>query len=79
MWFVQECCTRLFASLIALSLSHKSGILLNSQPKSLNVYFIHKSWAQQAAAATYLALAVDKATEFYFLELQDTRDLPRNG
>ena len=78
MCFVLECCTGLLASLVALSLSDKSGILLNSQPKSLKVRFIHKSWAQQAPAATYSASAVDKATEFYFLELQDTREQPRN-
>ena len=78
MCFFLECCTGLLASLMALSLSHKSGILLNSQPKSLKVRFIHKSWAQQAPAATYLASAVDKATEFYFLELQDIREWPRN-
>jgi hypothetical protein len=78
MCFVRECCTRLFASLITLSFSHKSGILLNLQPKSLNICFIHGSWAQQAPPATYSASAVDKATEFYFLELQDTTDLQKN-
>ena len=78
MRFVLECCTGLLASLMALSLSHKSGILLNPQPKSLKVRFIHKSWAQQAPAATYSASAVDKATGFCFLELQDTRERPRN-
>ena len=78
MCFVRECCTGLLASLIALSLSHKCGILLNSQPKSLKVCFIHRSWAQYAPIVTYSASVVDKATEFYFLELQDTRERPRN-
>jgi hypothetical protein len=78
MCLVLEWFTGLLASLIALSLSHKSGILLNLQPKSLKVDFIQSNCAQQAPAATYSASAVDKATEFYFLELQDTRDQPRN-
>ena len=78
MCFVQEWFTRLFANLMALSLSHKSGILVNSHLKSFNVCFIQSSWAQQASAATYSASAVDKATEFYFLELQDTKERPIN-
>jgi hypothetical protein len=63
---------------MALSFSHKSGTLLNLQPKSLKVSLIQSSWAQQASAATYSASAVERATEFCFLELQDTKDLPRN-
>jgi hypothetical protein len=55
---------------MALSLSHKSGILLNLQPKSLKVNLIQSSCAQQAPAATYSASAVDRATEFCFLEFQ---------
>ena len=78
MCLVLECCTGLLASLMALSLSHSSGILLNSQPKSLKVCFIHSNWAQQAPAAMYSASAVESATQFCFLELQDTRDRPRN-
>ena len=78
MCLVLEWFTGLFASLIALSLSHKSRILLNLQPKSLKVNRIQSSCAQQVPAATYSALAVDRATEFYFLELQDTKDRPRN-
>ena len=78
MCFVLECWTGLLASLMALSLSHIRGIFVNSHPKSLKVCFIHKSWAQQAPVATYSASAVDKATEFCFLELQDTKDQLRN-
>jgi hypothetical protein len=72
-WF-----TGLFASLMALSLSHKSGILLNLQPKSLKVNLIQCSYAQQAPAVTYSASAVDRAMDFCFLELQDRSDRPRN-
>src|SRR5688572_21625237 len=64
MCFVLEWFMGLFASLIEHSLSHKGGILLNSQPKCLNVRVIHSSCAQQAPAATYSALAVDRATKF---------------
>jgi hypothetical protein len=69
MCLVLEWFTGLLASLIALSLSHKSGILLKLQPKSLKVNLIQSSCAQQTPAATYSASAVDKATEFCFLEL----------
>ena len=48
------------------------------QPKSFEVYLIHKSCAQQAPAATYSASVVDKETEFCFLELQATKDRPMN-
>ena len=78
MCFVRECCTGLLVSLIALSLSHKRGIALKWQPKSLKVCFIHKSCAQHAPAATYSTSIVDKATEFCFLELHATKDQPRN-
>src|SRR5579859_5982594 len=78
MCFVREWFTGLFTNLMALSLSHKRGIFVCSQPKSLRVCFIQSSWAQQAPAATYSASAVDKATLFCFLELHDTKDRPRN-
>src|SRR5579883_1774766 len=78
MCLVRACCTGFLASFIALSLSHKSGILLYSQPKSLKVCLIQSSWAQQAPVATYSASAVETATLFYFLELHDTKDRPRN-
>ena len=78
MCFVFECWTGLLASLMALTLSHIRGIFVNSHPKSHKVCFIHRSWAQQAPAATYSASAVDKATKFCFLELQDTKDRTRN-
>jgi hypothetical protein len=42
------------------------------------VNLIQSSCAQEAPAATYSASAVDRATKFCFLELQDTRDQPRN-
>ena len=75
---VLEWLTGLFASFMALSLSHKSGILVNWHPKSRRVCLIQSSGAQHAPAATYLALAVERAIKFCFLELQDTRDHPRN-
>ena len=78
MCLVLECYTGLLASLMALSLSHKRGIFLYSQQKSLKVYLIQSSWAQQAPAATYSASAVDNAMEVCFLELQDTKDRPKN-
>ena len=78
MCFVREWFIGLFANLMALSLSHKSGILVNSHPKSFNVCFIQSSWAQHAPATTYSASVVDKAMEFCFLELQDTKDRPIN-
>jgi hypothetical protein len=55
---------------MALSLLHKSGTLLILQSKSLKVSLIQSSWAQQAPTATYSASTVERATEFYFLELQ---------
>ena len=78
MCFVRGCCTGLFANLIALSLLQNRGIASKWQPKSLNVCLIPKSCAQHAPAATYSASAVDKATEFCFLELQATNYRPRN-
>jgi hypothetical protein len=62
MRLVLEWFTRLLASLIALLLLHKSKILLNLQPKTLKVNLIQSSCAQQAPAAAYSALAVDRAT-----------------
>jgi hypothetical protein len=72
MCFDLECFTGLLASLMALALTHKSGTLLNLQPKSLKVSLIQSSWAQQAPAATYSASVVERATEFCFLELYAT-------
>jgi hypothetical protein len=46
--------------------------------KVLEVCLIQTSCAQHCPAATYSASAVDRATEVCFLELQDTRDLPKN-
>jgi hypothetical protein len=48
-----------FATLMALVLSQRSGIWVHSSPKSLKVYEIHNSWEQQLAAATYSASVVD--------------------
>jgi hypothetical protein len=55
-WF-----TWLLASLIALSLLYKSGILINLQPKLLKVNLIQTSCAQ-VPVATYSASAVDSVT-----------------
>jgi hypothetical protein len=78
MCFVRLCSTGLSAMRIALSLSHRSGTLLKLYPKSLRVCLIQISCAQHYPAATYSASAVDRATEVCFLELHDTRDLPKN-
>jgi hypothetical protein len=48
-----------FATLMALVLSQKSGIWVHSSPKSLKVYEIHNSWEQQLAAATYSTSVLD--------------------
>jgi hypothetical protein len=48
-----------FATLMALVLSQRSGIWVQSLPKSLKVYEIHNSWEEQLAAATYSASVVD--------------------
>jgi hypothetical protein len=76
MCLVLEWFMGLLASLIALSLSHKSGILPNLQSKSLKVNFIQCSCAQQAPTTTYSGSAVGNG--ILFLELQDTRDRQRN-
>jgi hypothetical protein len=78
MCLVRLCSIGLSAMRIALSLSHRSGTLLRLYPKSRRVCLIQSSCAQHCPAATYLALAVDRATNVYFFELQNTRDLPRN-
>ena len=78
MCLVLEWLTGLFASFMALSLSHKSRILVNWHPKSWRVCVIQSSWAQHAPATTYSALVVERAKQFCFLELQDTRDRPSN-
>jgi hypothetical protein len=48
-----------FATLMALVLSQRSGIWVHSSPKSLKVNKIHNNWEQQLAAATYSASVVD--------------------
>ena len=77
MCLVLEWLTGLFASLMALLLSHNNGILVKRHPKSRRVCLIQSSWAQHALVAMYSASAVERATQFCFLELQDTRDRPR--
>jgi len=69
MCFVLEWLMGLFVSFMALSLSHKSGILVKWHPKSRRVCLIQSSWAQHAPAATYSASAVERAIQFCFLEL----------
>ena len=78
MCLVLEWLTGLFASFMALSLSYNNGILVKRHPKSRRVCLIQSNWAQHAPTATYSASAVESATQFCFLELQDTRDHPRN-
>jgi hypothetical protein len=78
MCLVQLCSTGLSAKRIALSLSYRSGTLLRLWPKSRRVCLIQSSCSQHWPTTTYSASAVDRATDVCFLELQDTRDLPRN-
>jgi hypothetical protein len=65
------------ATEMALVLSHMRGTLSKLTPKSLMVCTIHRIWEQQLVAATYLASAVDCATEDYFQKDQQTREEPR--
>jgi len=58
--------------------SHFIGISLRFIPRSLNYCMIHRSCAQHAPAAMYSTSAVDSATEFSFLECQETKHGPRN-
>ena len=48
-----------------------------STQKFLSCYRVHNNWAQQEAAATYSASAVDMATECCFLVAQETKQGPR--
>jgi hypothetical protein len=50
---------RVFATLMALMLSHMRGTWEHSSPKSLSVYVIQSSCEQQLAAATYSTSVVD--------------------
>ena len=68
---------RFFAILIALVLSHIMGIRPVLTPKSSNCCLIHNNCAQQDAAATYFASAVERATKFCFLVAYETRHGPR--
>ena len=77
-WMVLEWLTGLFANFMALLLSHKSGISVKQHPKSWRVCLLQSCWAQHALAAIYSASMVERATQFCFLELQDTKDCPRN-
>jgi hypothetical protein len=58
-WDLGALLTKVFATLMALVLSQRSGIWVHSSPKSLKVYEIHNKWEQQLAAATYSASVVD--------------------
>jgi hypothetical protein len=83
-WYLTSMClvlewnTGLFATLIALVLSHWSGTWVYTSPKSLMVYVIQRSWEQQLAAATYFALVVDCAALDCLREDQDTKEDPKN-
>ena len=76
--FVLVWSTRLYAILIALSLSHKRGTLSQWTPYSFKVYLIHNNWVHPLAAATHSSSAVERYIQFCFLEEQHTKDLPRN-
>jgi hypothetical protein len=78
MCLVRLCSTGLSTKRIALSLSHRSGTLLRLKPMSRRVCLIQSSYAQHWPATTYSASAMDRATNVCFLELQDSKDLPRN-
>jgi hypothetical protein len=78
MCLVLEWSTGLFATLMALVLSHWSGTWVYSSPKSLMVYEIQRSWEQQPVAATYSASVVDWATLDCLREYQHTNEEPKN-
>jgi hypothetical protein len=83
-WYLTSMCLVLewsigfFATLMALVLSHWSGIWVYSSPKSLMVYEIQRSWEQQLVAATYSASVVDWATLDCLQEDQDIKEEPKN-
>ena len=60
--------------LIAEVLSHRSGTLSITNPKSRRVEAIQSIWLQQLAAATYSASAVDCATPYCFLRAYSDAD-----
>ena len=76
--FVRECCTRFLVIQIALVLSHFIRIPLRSIPRSRSCCAIHKIWEQHAPATMYSALAVDRATEFSFLEYHEINEFLKN-
>lgn len=59
---VLEWLITLLASFVALSLSHRSRILVKWYPKLLSVYRIQRSCAQHAPAAIYSIVMVERAT-----------------
>jgi hypothetical protein len=83
-WYLTSTClvlewsTELFATLMALVLSHWSGTWVYSSQKSLMVYVIQRSWEQRLVAATYSASVVDWATLDCLREDQDTKEDPKN-
>jgi hypothetical protein len=79
MCLVLEWSTRLFATLMALVLSHWSGTWVYSSPKSLMVYVIQRSWEQQLAAATYFASVVDWATLTVCGNTKTPKKIPKAG
>lgn len=61
----------------ALMSSHIMGMVSVKTPKSLSCYLIQSNCEQQAIAAMYLALAMDKATKICFLVPYEMREDPR--
>ena len=76
--FVLLCCMRFLEILMALKLSHSIGTFEDVISKSKSYCLIHKIWATQLPAATYLDSVVNSATQFCFFENQDTSELPKN-
>ena len=78
MCFVLACWTGLLVNLIAFSLSHSNGTLLNLIPKSFKVAFIQSICAQQLSTNMYSASVVNNATLFCFFDDHETSDLFNN-
>jgi len=63
---------------MALVLSQRIEMVPTGNPKSSTYYFSQRTWATELPKAMYLALVVERATEFCFLLDQQTKDCPMN-
>ena len=74
---VHEWSTEFFDKFIVLVLSQNILVSQKCKPKSMRFCFIQSIWAQHKPAAMYSASVVDNATQFCFLEAQETNEFPR--